>query len=110
MINKKFRIATARVEYLQSLPRISLCTKTLFPSFIKRPNVLSISETIKYRIRIYATPYKMMNYVDSHLKEVPISQRISYTYPVCQSEGLVLKYLQHFKNHMQTVHGISLRL
>ncbi|PQE19655.1 hypothetical protein CJF31_00010054 [Rutstroemia sp. NJR-2017a BVV2] len=66
--------------------------------------------TYEYRTRTYATPHKMMNHVDSHLKEVPKSQRISCTHPVCQSEGLVLQHLQHFKNHVQTVHGISLRL
>jgi hypothetical protein len=66
--------------------------------------------TYEYRTRTYATPHKMMNHVDSHLKEVPTSQRISCTHPVCQSEGLVLQHLQHFKNHVQIVHGISLRL
>jgi hypothetical protein len=66
--------------------------------------------TYEYRTRTYTTPHKMMNHIDSHLKEVPKSQRISCTHPVCQSEGLVLQHLQHFKNHVQTVHGISLRL
>ncbi|EDN91320.1 predicted protein [Sclerotinia sclerotiorum 1980 UF-70] len=41
----------------------------------------------------------------SHLKEVPKFQRISYAHPVCQSEVLILKHLQHFKNHVQIVHG-----
>lgn len=63
----------------------------------------------KYRTRTYATSHKMMNHVGSHLKEVPKFQRISCTHPVCQSEGLILKHLQHFKNHVQTVHDISLR-
>ncbi|PQE34085.1 hypothetical protein CJF32_00010762 [Rutstroemia sp. NJR-2017a WRK4] len=58
----------------------------------------------------YTTLYKMMNYIDSYLKEVPKSQRIFYTHPVCQSEELVLQYLQYFKNHIQTIYNISLRL
>jgi hypothetical protein len=65
--------------------------------------------TYEYRTRTYATPHKMMNHVDSHLKDVPALQRFSCSHPVCRSEGLVLKHLQHFKNHVETVHGITLR-
>ncbi|PQE09937.1 hypothetical protein CJF31_00003830 [Rutstroemia sp. NJR-2017a BVV2] len=35
-----------------SLPRINLCTKTFFPSFVKRPNTLSVSETIEVHMSI----------------------------------------------------------
>jgi hypothetical protein len=65
--------------------------------------------TYEYRMRTYATPNKMMNYVVSYLQGVPASQRISCGYPVCQSEGLVLNNLQHFKYYVATVHGITLR-
>jgi hypothetical protein len=57
--------------------------------------------TYEYRTRTYSTPHKMMNHVDSHLKEVLEFQRISCTHPVCKSEGLVLNHLQHFKSHVQ---------
>jgi hypothetical protein len=65
--------------------------------------------TYKYRTRTYATTNKMMNHVVSHLEGVQASQRISCSHPVCQSEGLVLNDLEHFKNHVATVHGITLR-
>ncbi|APA11274.1 hypothetical protein sscle_07g060440 [Sclerotinia sclerotiorum 1980 UF-70] len=89
-----------------------LC-KDPFPLLCKKTQcIICIGDnrsTYQYRTRTYATSHKMMNHVDSHLKEVPKFQRISCTHPVCQSEGLILKHLQHFKNHVQTVHGISLR-
>ncbi|PQE34082.1 hypothetical protein CJF32_00010770 [Rutstroemia sp. NJR-2017a WRK4] len=90
----------------------SLCEDP-FPLLCKKTQcIICIGDgrnTYEYRTRTYATPHKMMNHMESHLKDVPESQRLSCTHPVCRSEGLVLKHLQHFKNHVQTVHGISLR-
>jgi hypothetical protein len=90
----------------------SLCEDS-FPLLCKKTQcIICIGDgrsTYEYRTRTYATPHKMMNHMESHLKDVPKSQRIFCTHPICRSEGLVLKHLQHFKNHVQTVHGISLR-
>jgi hypothetical protein len=84
-----------------------------FPLLCKRTQcIICVGDdrgTYEYRTRTYATPHKMMNHVDSHLKDVPKFQKLSCTHPVCRSEGLVLKHLQHFKNHVKAVHGISLR-
>ncbi|KAG4032660.1 hypothetical protein MFRU_006g01280 [Monilinia fructicola] len=90
----------------------SLC-KDPFPLLCKKTQcIICIGDDrsiYDYRTRTYATTHKMMNHVDSHLKDAPKFQRISCTHPVCRSEGLVLKHLQDFKNYVQTVHGISLR-
>jgi hypothetical protein len=87
--------------------------KDLFPLICKKTQcIICIGDdrsTYEYRTRTYATPNKLMNHVVSHLEGVPASQRISCRHPVCQSEGLVLNDLQHFKNHVATVHGITLR-
>jgi len=56
--------------------------------------------TFEYRTRTYSTPHKMMNHVDSHLKDVPKLLPFFCTHPVCRSEDLVLQHLQHFKNHV----------
>ncbi|PQE33435.1 hypothetical protein CJF32_00011105 [Rutstroemia sp. NJR-2017a WRK4] len=98
--------------YSESSEEQSLCEDP-FPLLCKKTQcIIYIGDgrsTYKYRTRTYATPHKMMNHMESHLKDVPKFQRISCTHPVCQSEGLVLKHLQHFKSHVQAVHGISLR-
>lgn len=65
--------------------------------------------TYEHRTRTYSTPNKMMNHVESHLESVPTGQRISCRHPICQSEGLVLQHVNHFKSHVQKVHGITLR-
>jgi hypothetical protein len=33
---------------------------------------------------------------------------ISCRHPMWKSQGLVLKHLQHFKSHVQTVHRVNL--
>lgn len=90
----------------------SLCEDP-FPFLCKKTQCIIYIEddrsTYKYRTRTYTTAYNIMNHMDSHLKDIPISQRISCTHPVCRSKGLMLKHLQHFKNHIQTIHDISLR-
>ncbi|PQE27709.1 hypothetical protein CJF32_00011223 [Rutstroemia sp. NJR-2017a WRK4] len=82
-------------------PKDQFADEDSFPLVCKKTQyIICIGDdrsTYKYRIRTYATLYKMMNYIDSYLKEVPIFQRISYTHP-------------YFKNYMQTVYSISLRL
>jgi hypothetical protein len=67
-------------------------------------------KTYEERISSFCRPSKMMDHVESiHLRGVSADQAISCRHPVCKSSGLVLNNLMHFKNHVQTVHGISLR-
>lgn len=65
--------------------------------------------TYAYWTRTFSTVHKMMNHVNNHLKNVSLNQRLSCRHPVCQFEGLILDNLQHFKNHVATVHRITLR-
>jgi len=53
-------------------------------------------------------PAKMMDHVESHLRKEP-AEIIACRHPVCMAEGLVLNNVMHFKNHVQLVHGITLR-
>ena len=66
-------------------------------------------KTYKDRMRTYSTAHKMMNHVDSHLKDILACERFSCCHPICQSEGLVLDDLQCFKNHVAIKHHINLR-
>ncbi|KAH8746431.1 hypothetical protein BGZ57DRAFT_777807, partial [Hyaloscypha finlandica] len=53
---------------------------------------------------------KIRDYIKHiYLKGIILEEAISYYYPLCKSQGLVLKHLQYFKSHVQTVHGVSLR-
>jgi len=54
---------------------------------------------------------KMWDHVERiHLKMINPEETINCHYPVCQSQGLILKHLLHFKHHVETVHRISLRV
>jgi hypothetical protein len=82
-----------------------LCTKTQCPICIGDTRM-----TYEKRTFSYCRPSKMMDHVESaHLRKISAHQTISCLHPVCQSAGLVLNNLMHFKNHIQSVYGISLR-
>lgn len=82
-----------------------VCRKTQCPFCIRDE-----AKTYKERTSSFCRPSAMMNHVErTHLRGVSPDQNISCRHPVCKSGGLVLKNLMHFKNHVQTVHGISLR-
>jgi hypothetical protein len=44
-----------------------------------------------------------------YLKGVDPKEKFSCRHLIYKSERLVLEYLQHFKNHVQTVYKVSLR-
>ncbi|TVY90451.1 hypothetical protein LAWI1_G007273 [Lachnellula willkommii] len=68
------------------------------------------SKSYEDRIGSFCRPAKMMDHVErNHLKGQDPEASIECCHPICKSQGLVLKHLQHFKNHVQTVHGITLR-
>ena len=68
------------------------------------------SKSYEQRMGSFCRPAKMMDHVERiHLKGQDPAARMECHHPTCKSQGLVLKHLQHFKNHVQSVHGISLR-
>ena len=82
-----------------------VCMKTQCPFCIGDE-----AKTYEKRISTFCRPSKMMDHVERiHLRGVSTDQTIPCPHPVCKSCGLVLNNLMHFKNHVQTVHGISLR-
>jgi hypothetical protein len=53
----------------------------------------------------------MMDHVENlHLSKLLADQMIICHHPVCKAEGLDLKSVMHFKNHVAIVYGISLQL
>jgi hypothetical protein len=82
-----------------------LCKETQCPFCIGNESMSYSQRTFSY-----CRPSKMMDHVErSHLREIQPNQPILCRHPVCKSKGLVLESTMHFKNHVQTVHGISLR-
>ncbi|TVY12529.1 hypothetical protein LARI1_G009432 [Lachnellula arida] len=68
------------------------------------------SKSYEERIGSFCRPAKMMDHVERvHLKGKDPDARIECCHPTCKSEGLILEHLEHFKGHVQTVHGITLR-
>jgi hypothetical protein len=69
------------------------------------------SKSYEQRVGSFCRPAKMMDHVERiHLKGHDPKARIECCHTTCKSQGLVLKHLAHFKNHVQSVHGISLRV
>jgi Protein of unknown function (DUF3435) len=69
------------------------------------------NERLSYeeRTRTFPRVSHMMDHVEKlHLRWQPAGRTICH-HPVCKAEGLVLNSVMHFKNHVATVHGISLR-
>jgi hypothetical protein len=50
-----------------------------------------------------------INVERTYLKGKDPEARIECCHPTYKSQRLVLEHLQYFKNHVQTVHGITLR-
>ncbi|KAF7912284.1 uncharacterized protein EAF01_001305 [Botrytis porri] len=70
-------------------------------------------ETRSYEQRVgsFCRPAKMMDHVERvHLKGQDPGARMKCYHPICKSQGLVLKHLERFKSHVQSVHGITLRV
>jgi Protein of unknown function (DUF3435) len=68
------------------------------------------SKSYKERMGSFCRVSKMRDHVERiHLKGVDPEKTFSCYHPVCKSQGLVLEHLQHFKNHVQKVHEVSLR-
>ncbi|KAM7183511.1 FluG domain containing protein [Rhypophila sp. PSN 637] len=62
------------------------------------------------RLRKFSKPSNMMTHVENvHLKQGPTVGRFLCHHPDCKHLGDFLKDLDHFKAHVQTVHGPRLR-
>jgi hypothetical protein len=70
------------------------------------------NEALSYeqRTRRFRRVSHMWDHVENiHLRGVPAEQRIICHHPICKAEGLPLNGVQHFKNHVATVHKVDLR-
>ncbi|CAK7223793.1 hypothetical protein SEUCBS140593_005350 [Sporothrix eucalyptigena] len=70
-------------------------------------------QTYQERIFSYCRSSVMNDHFDhQHLKEMEEMERshlVFCDHPKCKEEGVKLKDLDHFRNHVQKVHGITLR-
>ncbi|KAI9709018.1 MAG: hypothetical protein M1828_002552 [Chrysothrix sp. TS-e1954] len=68
------------------------------------------NKSYEMRVRKYARPAKMMDHVEKdHLREVNGSSAIACPHPTCRSDGIILQGVLHLKNHVQRVHGVTMR-
>lgn len=52
----------------------------------------------------------MYDYFDrKHGRQLGGVKQMSCNYPKCRGKALEFKHLNHFKNHVETVHGVKLR-
>ncbi|KAH9204360.1 hypothetical protein DL95DRAFT_319608, partial [Leptodontidium sp. 2 PMI_412] len=52
----------------------------------------------------------MMDHVErDHFQGKDPQAKIECCHLTCKSQGLILEHLEHFKGHVQIVHGIKLR-
>ena len=64
----------------------------------------------KDRMRSFSNVGNMMSHVDNvHFKRKPVVGKFVCEHPNCKPLGDFLRDVDHFKNHVQTVHGVKLR-
>ncbi|KAL2024965.1 hypothetical protein VTK56DRAFT_3664 [Thermocarpiscus australiensis] len=62
------------------------------------------------RTFMYCRPAVVYNHFDrEHAKQLKGGNRISCNHPKCRGKALEFKHLDHFKNHVEKVHGVRLR-
>ncbi|KAI1086032.1 FluG domain-containing protein, partial [Rostrohypoxylon terebratum] len=70
-------------------------------------------ERLSYQERVftYSRPAVMNDHFErQHLKNMQEgNDRISCHHPKCREEGVILTNVDHFRNHVQTVHGVWMR-
>ena len=58
----------------------------------------------------YCRPAVMFDHFDTkHAQQLSGAKQMSCNHPRCKDEALEFEHLNHFKNHVETVHGIKLR-
>jgi len=55
------------------------------------------------------TSYMWDHIEDYHLSKEPADQPVYCRHPVCKAKEVVFNDINHFKNHVETIHGIGLR-
>ncbi|KAK3898542.1 hypothetical protein C8A05DRAFT_47176 [Staphylotrichum tortipilum] len=58
----------------------------------------------------YCRPAVMFDHFDrKHAQQLGSARQMSCNHPKCKEEALEFKHLNHFKNHVESVHGVKLR-
>jgi hypothetical protein len=69
-------------------------------------------ESLSYEERTfqYCRPAVMYDHFDrTHARHMGDAKQIVCNHPKCQGGALKFKHLNHFKNHVETIHGVKLR-
>ncbi|KAK4221693.1 FluG domain-containing protein [Podospora fimiseda] len=86
----------------------------LFPLLMDRkqcPHCIG-DETLSFEERTfkYCRPAVMYDHFDrKHTQQLGSVKQMSCNHPKCREEALEFKHLNHFKNHVEQVHGVKLR-
>lgn len=87
----------------------------LFPLLMERtqcPRYIGDErQSYEERTFTYCRPAVMYDHFDrEHVKELRGTKQISCRHPKCSGEALEFEDLNHFKNHVESVHGVKLRV
>lgn len=69
-------------------------------------------EGLSYKERTfkYCRPAVMYDHFDKkHAKQLSSAERLSCSHPKCRGQALKFDNLNHFKSHVETIHGVRLR-
>jgi hypothetical protein len=57
----------------------------------------------------YCRPAVMSDYFDrAYAKHISVAKQMVYNHPKCKGGALKFEHLDHFKNHVDRIHGIKL--
>ena len=110
---RKERSITPKDHVKESLDSQPFLDTDCFPLICKKTQCIYCigKERLPFqgRIRTFCRTSYMWDHIEDHLSKEPAGQPVSCRHPVCKANEVVLNNINHFKNHVQTVHGISLR-
>ncbi|KAK4116055.1 FluG domain-containing protein [Canariomyces notabilis] len=111
---------TVKRNRVQSRARMDFAVKESSPKLDPFPLLLDKKqcprcigdETLSYEERTfkYCRPAVMYDHFNrNHARQLDSAKQILCNHPKCRREGLEFKHLDHFKNHIERVHGVRLR-
>ncbi|KAB5513449.1 hypothetical protein GE09DRAFT_980798 [Coniochaeta sp. 2T2.1] len=69
-------------------------------------------ERLSYKERTfqYCRPAVMYDhFARAHAKRMSVVKQMVCNHPKCKGRGLEFEHLDHFKNHVERIHGVKLR-
>jgi hypothetical protein len=115
-----WKTETVKRDYIRRRAQAEISIKEespepdIFPLLMERTQcprcIGNEGQSIQERTFKYCRPAAMYDHFDrEHVKELRSAKQISCNHPKCKSESLEFSDLNHFKNHIERVHGVRLR-